>query len=98
MIFIIPTNCGAWPSGKAAGFGPVTRRFESFRPRSSFGRRKDLPYFYILEVREFRIFISGFNSLFTLPLHRLDFIFFSNGSPSLYYDDKPHIAIDPLMM
>ena len=24
---------GASPSGKAAGFDPVTRRFESFRPR-----------------------------------------------------------------
>ena len=25
---------GAWPSGKATGFGPVIRRFESFRPRA----------------------------------------------------------------
>ena len=25
---------GASPSGKAAGFDPVTRRFESFRPRA----------------------------------------------------------------
>lgn len=33
-IFIISLIDGAWPSGKAAGFGPVTRRFESFRPRS----------------------------------------------------------------
>lgn len=24
---------GAWPSGKASGFGPAIRRFESFRPR-----------------------------------------------------------------
>lgn len=24
---------GAWPSGKATGFGPAIRRFESFRPR-----------------------------------------------------------------
>ena len=23
---------GAWPSGKAAGFDPVYRRFESYRP------------------------------------------------------------------
>ena len=23
---------GVWPSGKAAGFGPVSRRFESFHP------------------------------------------------------------------
>ena len=26
---------GAWPSGKAAGFDPVIRRFESFRPRKN---------------------------------------------------------------
>ena len=26
------THIGAWPSGKAAGFGPVIRRFESYRP------------------------------------------------------------------
>ena len=32
-IFISIT-CGAWPSGKAVGFGPAIRRFESFRPRS----------------------------------------------------------------
>lgn len=25
---------GAWPSGKATGFGPAIRRFESFRPRA----------------------------------------------------------------
>lgn len=25
---------GAWPSGKATGFGPAIRRFESFRPRT----------------------------------------------------------------
>src|ERR1039457_5332350 len=28
-------NVGAWPSGKATGFGPVIRRFESCRPSSS---------------------------------------------------------------
>ena len=30
---IILSIYGASPSGKAAGFDPVTRRFESFRPR-----------------------------------------------------------------
>lgn len=33
MLVSHKTRNGAWPSGKAAGFGPVTRRFESFRPR-----------------------------------------------------------------
>ena len=28
LLFIV----GAWPSGKAAGFDPVYRRFESYRP------------------------------------------------------------------
>tara|TARA_B100000900_G_scaffold378604_1_gene362909 strand:- start:263 stop:379 length:117 start_codon:yes stop_codon:yes gene_type:complete len=27
---------GAWPSGKAAGFDPVYRRFESYRPSQTF--------------------------------------------------------------
>ena len=31
---------GAWPSGKATGFGPVTRRFESFRPRPILSEQK----------------------------------------------------------
>ena len=31
----VPNDSGAWPSGKAAGFGPAIRRFESFRPRNS---------------------------------------------------------------
>ena len=31
MFFLI-INFGAWPSGKAAGFDPVYRRFESYRP------------------------------------------------------------------
>ena len=26
---------GVWPSGKAAGFGPAIRRFESFHPRAA---------------------------------------------------------------
>lgn len=29
---------GAWPSGKATGFGPGTRRFESYRPTASIPR------------------------------------------------------------
>lgn len=32
---------GAWPSGKATGFDPVIRRFESFRPRSILMESKD---------------------------------------------------------
>lgn len=32
MLFFEKTKFGAWPSGKATGFGPVIQRFESFRP------------------------------------------------------------------
>lgn len=33
LVWKISLN-GAWPSGKATGFGPDMRGFESFRPRA----------------------------------------------------------------
>lgn len=43
FFFLVVSNKqnGAWPSGKATGFGPGDQRFESFRP----SRR----YFFISE-------------------------------------------------
>ena len=41
---------GAWPSGKATGFGPAIRRFESFRPSYSisiYQKKKD-PFLFII--------------------------------------------------
>lgn len=38
------------PSGKAAGFGPAIRRFESFHPRNK--QKKDK----IREIKEFKFF------------------------------------------
>jgi hypothetical protein len=32
FLFYYSIAYGAWPSGKATGFDPVIRRFESFRP------------------------------------------------------------------
>lgn len=36
LVLLVPNRNlnGAWPSGKATGFGPAIRRFESFRPRA----------------------------------------------------------------
>lgn len=41
LISLIQKKNGAWPSGKAMGFGPITRRFESFRPRPNPSETKD---------------------------------------------------------
>ena len=32
VLYKLSMISGAWPSGKAAGFDPVYRRFESYRP------------------------------------------------------------------
>ena len=36
FLFYYFSAYGAWPSGKATGFDPVIRRFESFRPSQPF--------------------------------------------------------------
>ena len=36
VLYKLCMNNGAWPSGKAAGFDPVYRRFESYRPSQVF--------------------------------------------------------------
>ena len=35
LLYKLVHIIGAWPSGKAAGFDPVYRRFESYRPSQS---------------------------------------------------------------
>ena len=37
FLFYYSIAYGAWPSGKATGFDPVIRRFESFRPSRTNG-------------------------------------------------------------
>ena len=44
---IIKDDIGASPSGKAAGFGPAIRRFESFRPSISKRRCLGIFFFYL---------------------------------------------------
>lgn len=45
---IIKDDIGASPSGKAAGFGPAIRRFESFRPSQLRPERVFFVLFYMI--------------------------------------------------
>jgi len=60
--------------------------------------KKDLLHFHRLEINKVINLISSFDLRSTPSLDILDMVVSPDGSPSLYYDDKPHIAIDPFMM